>query len=358
MSNVNKNISFIEPNRIKQWIIQKEWKKIEYYLKTIPQKNYRSWEYLAEAFIKGYKYFNYEDLENNFNNAYTVGSNDINFLNIYSELLLIYNKQDKALVIATKAVSKDQNNPIASIALAKAAQANGKYKLAFNSAKKAYKNLPAEQKKLKKQMDEIMIKLSPIWWEKLEGKRIVLSRILPKHQDFIFKLRNNEKFKSLYNIFLPTSKEEIQKDILFSNKPPIEIRKIEWIIEKDNNPIGIAGLSELDWHNKNAELQIGFPDNLNSKIALETAILILNFAFNKIFLEKLTTYVYSNNLYAQKSTLNLGFHQEGYLKSHIYDLTSKKRLDIFVNGLIAKDFFNNKKLQKLAFKLLGKNINQ
>ena len=80
----------------------------------------------------------------------------------------------------------------------------------------------------------------------------------------------------------------------------------------------------------------------------------MEFAFSKIGIHKLISYVYGDNPKSQRNTLHLGFQQEGLLKSHVVDPASGERLDLYINGCLSTEFFQNKTLMKLASRLLGR----
>lgn len=202
-----------------------------------------------------------------------------------------------------------------------------------------------------------MIKrLSPIWREPLVGKNLTLLRIEDKHKNFLLKTRQDKEFQHHYNLFAKDSEETIIKEIEIAKKLPLDIKKIEWIIEKNGKAIGIATLADLNMHNNTAELLFGFPGKKTIRDPLEAILLILEFAFCKIKLHKLTSYVYSDNEKAQKNTINIGFKKEGFLESHIYDIKSNKRLSLFVNGYLASSFFENTKLLKKTQKIIGRDL--
>ena len=52
--------------------------------------------------------------------------------------------------------------------------------------------------------------------------------------------------------------------------------------------------------------------------------------------------------------MHLGFRQEGLLRSHVVDPISEQPLDLFINGCLSHEFFNNQKLMVLANRLLGR----
>lgn len=349
-------INFNDPKILNEWISKHNWKDLETYLETIPKDQFRSWEYLSQALINLYKYSNISLSLTNLNKAYELSPNETRVLNTYSNVLLKANKNKKALDMAKQSIEIDSNNPMSSLALMHAALANNKNEIAYDAAENAYLNLPDRLKSLKKQTSQMRKKLLPIWWKPLSGKKIQLVRITSKHKEFLLQLRQDTEFQHHYNLFTTNTEEKLDKDIALANKPPLDIKKIEWIIEKDGEPIGIAGLVDLNMRNNRAEIQFGIPNNKSSIYGVEAILLVLEFAFCELGLHKIVSYVYSDNPHAQSNTLHLGFKQEGLLESHIYAKKIDSRLDLYINGYLADNFFNNKKLMKMIKRVLGREV--
>lgn len=74
-------------------------------------------------------------------------------------------------------------------------------------------------------------------------------------------------------------------------------------------PVGVASLADVQVGHRRAEFLLGIPhesEQLNG-VGLEAALLILDFAFNRVGLNKLTSLVYLDNLAAQKTPLAWAF---------------------------------------------------
>ena len=123
-------------------------------------------------------------------------------------------------------------------------------------------------------------------------------------------------------------------------------------------PIGIANLVEIQFVHRRAEFLIGLPnpEDHASGIGLEATLLVLDYAFNRVGLNKLTTFVYGDNIRSQQNTRALGFVQESCLREQIWEQTSGKFLDLYGNGMTLSDFRANKHLSKLSQRLLGRDI--
>jgi len=192
----------------------------------------------------------------------------------------------------------------------------------------------------------------------LSGHRIKLVPLQSKYLDFIYQCYNNPQFMNLYRI-LPIkaiSKQELQNKIATQQNPTTTF---EWvIINNQGTAIGLTSLENYHKGQRKAEFLIGFPAHQSKQhskyMALEASLLVLNFAFNKIALHKLISFVYAHNQQSQKNTLHLGFKQEGYFEQHF--LCQKGFIDLYQNGLLRSDFLSNLKIKNLSIKLLQRDI--
>lgn len=197
----------------------------------------------------------------------------------------------------------------------------------------------------------------------LFGKKFILEnvkliRLSSQHIDFIHQCRTDPLFQNNYNIFQGDSLEVIKEDLKRSESSPLETNKIDWIVVKNDKPVGLSSLVNLDMKNSRAELLVGFPNKISHSASLESTILVIEFAFCTLGLKKLYSYVYVNNQNGQRNTLHLGFEQEGYLKSHIFNPSTGERLDLYVNAYFPETFFSDQRIIKMAKRLLGRRPRQ
>jgi len=350
------NKKLLDPVAITQWLNNRNWNNIESYLDNIPRDTYRSWEYMAKSLVQEFRNYDLQSSVKNFDKACQVSVDDAYFYNTYSGIFLKLNKKSKSLEFANQAIRIDPTNPLYFMSLSYAALENQKYDIAFNAAQEAKKNLSSKQTVSQNQIDMMLKRVSPIWNSPLKGKKLNLVRIENRHKEFLLQTRKNQEFQHHYNLFINDSERALDNDIKMSQKPPLDTRKIDWIIEKNNQAIGIASLAGLDMHNRTAEILVGFPGKKSFKNSLEAMLLICEFAFCKINLHKLISHVYSDNPSAQGNTINFGFEQEGFQKSQIYDEKLKNRLGVHINGCLSEDFFRNKKIMKMSERIIGRDL--
>lgn len=205
--------------------------------------------------------------------------------------------------------------------------------------------------------------VSPVWLEPLEGHHLIVRPGSADDVEFLYQCHNNAEFMLKYNRFLvkDTSLEALKGHLQKAEKiHPCQKKSIDWIIinKETGNPIGLMGLVDIHGEHRRAEFVIGIP-NKKHRIpwaGIEASLLAFEFAFRRVDLNKLSTYIYSDNMQAQKTGENLGFHQEGYLNNHIFARDSNKYLDVFLNGLTRDDFIGNSVIGELSLRLLGRDI--
>lgn len=286
--------------------------------------------------------------------AQKISPNNIQYLNTLSEAYLQAKRPAMALGVAMQSSKLASDEFTSFIALGRAAWFCSEQELALQAFSHAYRSVPAHLAQLKERLEILTFSVASFWNEPCRGKRVALIRLNTQHRGFLAACRNNAGFLHHYHLFQSSSAEEIDRDMLKAAKPPIETRQIAWVVEKDGSPIGLAELVDINLNNSRAEIIVGFPDEQSFGISLEATLLVIEFAFSKVGIRKLVSYVYGDNPKAQKNTLHLGFQAEGLLREHVVDAASGESLDLHVNGCLASDFFRNKIIMKLANRLLGR----
>jgi RimJ/RimL family protein N-acetyltransferase len=155
--------------------------------------------------------------------------------------------------------------------------------------------------------------------------------------------------------------------------PVAQIRAVHRVIEATNSVVpefhhpycketpalcGLISLVEIDVSNRRAELLVGVPavQDRGHGIALTACLLMFDFAFNQIGLNKLTTAIIGHNEHSHRSTLALGFAEEGFRKQHVRVPQTGRWVDSRDYGLVNEDFRMNTRLARLSQRLLGRDI--
>jgi len=201
----------------------------------------------------------------------------------------------------------------------------------------------------------------------LHGKRLTLERVGPEHVDFVLGSFKNRGFWRHYraNQSRKLTRQQLLDGLQKETQvTPEKLKKLEWLVfnvsGEEKIPIGFACLADYSPVGKKAEFLVGIidPGARAHGIALEASLLVMEFAFNVAGLHKLVSFVYAANRLAQDNTLALGFSQEGLLREHIYDKPNDSYIDVFQNGLLAREFRANERLSKLSSRLLGRDVTQ
>jgi diamine N-acetyltransferase len=216
----------------------------------------------------------------------------------------------------------------------------------------------------------LFVALHPAWIQPLIGGRLRLRLLKPADNDFLERCFDNQSFMDDYNRNAAHHQTKQQLINNIKQNPQYGILKhksVNWLIEQTGNPnnpatsdkaIGIACLADIQFSHQRAEISIGFPDKTHrgNGAAIKCMLLIFDYAFNRIGLNKLTSLVYSDNRHSQRTTLSLGFSQEGFRPAHLYDVKNRQWLDVYENGLLHADFRHNERLTRLSKRFLGLDI--
>ena len=279
-------------------------------------------------------------------------------LNNLGNVLQRINQAEEAVICYTKALKLQENYPEAYNNLGQALKTLGRIEEARNCFLKAIALRPHFTQAIVNHLEVALVWLTP-----LEGNKLYLRRYSKEDAAYLRQCYQNTQFMVQYNHYIPRHQrvEELALKLDETYRMhPCQLKSIDWVIMKKgaNQPIGIANLVGIEFTHHRAEFLIGLPNTNDhaTGLGLEATLLVLDFAFNKVNLNKLTSIVYEDNTSSQKNALALGFIQESMLRDHIFDPTSGKFISLFGNGMTANDFRNNPRIAKLSNRLLGRNI--
>lgn len=279
-------------------------------------------------------------------------------LNNLGNVLQRINQAEEAVICYTKALKLQENYPEAYNNLGQALKTLGRIEEARNCFLKAIALRPHFRKAIANHLE-----VDTIWLAPLEGNKLHLRRYRKEDANYLRQCYQNAQFMTQYNHYIPRHQrvEELALKLDEANKMhPCQLKSIDWLIvkKKTNQPIGIANLVGIEFAHRRAEFLIGLPDTSDHAkgLGLEATLLVLDFAFNKINLNKLTSIIYEDNTPSQQNSLALGFVQESVLRDHIFDPISGKFINILGNGMTVKNFRNNPRIAKLSNRVLGRNI--
>ncbi|NOT85140.1 MAG: GNAT family N-acetyltransferase [Methylococcaceae bacterium] len=199
------------------------------------------------------------------------------------------------------------------------------------------------------------------WLLPLKGNRVSLRRFCEQDAGFLKACYQNQAFMRYYNQLMPNTltQEELAAKISDdAQHHPSELKAINWIIYHNDQAIGIANLVDIQLLHRRAEFLIGIPEasNRHAGSGLEATLLIMDFAFNLLRLNKLLTFVYSDNAASLKNNIALGFVRESFLKQHLKHPETQQYIDLCGNAIRQDEFRHNARLAKLSQRLLGRDI--
>lgn len=192
--------------------------------------------------------------------------------------------------------------------------------------------------------------LESLWWRPITIGPARLRGCLPADLDFLTCFFSNSSLMNMYHR-APGAPETRARDFIKSSeRSPFESCELHWIVEDTHGKaVGLVSLVDFSWSSKRAEILLGSIEKSN-RVTILSLCAVLHFAFNNLNLKKIVAVVYGDNDLAQRQTIELGFQNEGYLRSHICYLGI--RSDVFINGLTQQDFAESLPLARLVRRYL------
>lgn len=131
---------------------------------------------------------------------------------------------------------------------------------------------------------------------------------------------------------------EIEKTEVWFEKNKDRQDRYDAVIEVDGTPVGLIGLLGIDNKNKKAEYYVclGEKDVKGKGIALNASKLLLEYAFDKLCLNKVYLYTEHENISAQRLFERLGFEKEGLLREDL--IHNGRKVDRFFYGITKQEY--------------------
>lgn len=197
--------------------------------------------------------------------------------------------------------------------------------------------------------------LSPEWLHPISGGGLSLRPPLPEDAPYFRSCFSDTEFMKRFHRLAPRHRcdADLLKLLRHNPFPLATTRALHWVVVRDEQAVGLASLVDVTLQHRRAEVLLGFPGSDTGFMPIVAMLLILDFSFNTLQLNKLTSLVYGGNHHAQASTLACGFTQEGFRRSHLRDPDSGEWLDVFENGMLISDYKTNRRLKKLHDRLIS-----
>ncbi len=207
-------------------------------------------------------------------------------------------------------------------------------------------------------LERALWRIAPFWWDALENRGIRLRRCQASDADFYKSCYADADFARRYNRQTPWRGNLANALAKTGQQPPLDLGQLQWVVcdvrdAGTERPIGLASLTSLSEQNQRAEFSIGLVDRRRVSAALDASLQVMDFAFFKAGLNKLTSYVYADNPAARDNALHLGFAQEGLLADHFF-LPPGRFFDVHALGLTRAQLQANTPICALARRRLGR----
>lgn len=207
------------------------------------------------------------------------------------------------------------------------------------------------------QHKNLLFENHPIWWADIKAGICQLSRRSSKDLDFIRFIWNQKDFIYSFHRYangLPSDNSKLAQ-ILDNDYFSLvsESHAIHWIVkDRSGKAWGLLSITNISLIHKRAEVLLGILDGAPVGLSTAAMLILFQFYFKAIKFNKLISLIYEDNLHSFKSTLHLGFTEEGRFKKHVVDPRSKKYVNLIQTGLLAEDAFgdNNKRLMRRLLK--------
>ncbi|WP_371806340.1 GNAT family N-acetyltransferase [Candidatus Lokiarchaeum ossiferum] len=153
----------------------------------------------------------------------------------------------------------------------------------------------------------------------INGDRIELHPLKVEHAEIYVDWYNDLEIRRLSRMIKPTTIGRMQKAIENVNSSDSRIKFEIWH-KVDQKPIGDIGLSDIEYHDRNAEygVIIGEKEYWGQGYATEAIKLILKFAFEEVNLHKIFAGISAWNIGSEKSAVKAGMHLEATRKEDWY----------------------------------------
>lgn len=186
---------------------------------------------------------------------------------------------------------------------------------------------------------------------KLEGKRIILRQ--PKKSDTKYLIKNMDKEVARHTVYirLPYALKDAKKHIrnCWNKNRKKEALELHIELKENKEMIGGAGITYISKNHKAGEIGYWLAKKYWKKgYAKEACLLLLDYGFNKLKLEKMYAKTAKPNKASWGLMKSLGMKHEATTRKHRIDRISKKRVDEVTYGILKKEYEKKYTKNKLS----------
>ena len=176
----------------------------------------------------------------------------------------------------------------------------------------------------------------------LKGRKVILRDLEPQDAEILQTWYMDRDFRQAYDAYDSIALDSILDEIAQSKGGMYDPRstKLTFLVlrERDETPIGVCCLRDIDRMNGNAELLLGIgeKDMRLAGFGLDLLIVLLDFAYYGLGLEKTYMQVLENQPYGLQNALKFGYKPEGHLRNHAF--IDGKYINVFFLGMLKSDY--------------------
>ncbi len=192
----------------------------------------------------------------------------------------------------------------------------------------------------------------PIWWSDISTARCTLSRRSSLDAPFIRTTWANKEFLNSFHRYanpLPESDKDLEALLDKEYFSLVSLAKsLHWVI-KDNQGTswGVISITGISLVHKRGELLVGLVKGAPNGLSAAAMLTLFQFYFKAMNFNKLTALMFEENTGALKGAKHSGFKEEGRLKKHVFDPSSKTYVDLIQLGLLSQDALSEKNMNTM-----------
>ena len=176
----------------------------------------------------------------------------------------------------------------------------------------------------------------------LKGKKVSLRTLESDDAEILQKWYMDKDFRQAYDAYESIDLDSIREEITRSEggiyNPRSERLTFLVLRQRDQAPIGVCCLRDIDRMNGNAELLLGIgeKDMRLAGFGLDLLIVLLDFAYYGLGLQKTYMRILENQPYGLQNALKFGFKPEGHLRNQAF--VDGKYVNVFFLGMLQSDY--------------------
>lgn len=187
------------------------------------------------------------------------------------------------------------------------------------------------------------------WWRAIRFGGVRLERRGAEHFDFAWSVTLDRDFATrLKQIPSDLNPRDLLSVLTKDSVTLIPEQKcINWIVFRDDVPIGLSMFVNINFRNRTAEQIMGILPQFDASFLVGDAYCAsLLFLFNCLGLNKVQGLVYSSNESVALQQERLGFRREGVLREAVWNEAQQKVDDLIQIAMLRSDFDRNRVLQR------------